>query len=189
MYNETVLVMVSRLCHIFFIICRYDGGINLAVILICVVLFVLGWGYGVVSVSWCCALFVLIFWYSNANIPCTLFPCSKFSHRVFIWQGFLTRQGFWMIDVFEVSSFPRSGVDAFYFMAAASSLKSAAVIAYFDSGLIIFEELCWISVFCLFVSPGLSSVSLLSMGCLCMVMVGTPLVGPFGDLHVFRVHM
>ncbi|PWA71507.1 reverse transcriptase domain, Reverse transcriptase zinc-binding domain protein [Artemisia annua] len=30
-------------------------------------------------------------------------------------------------------------------------------------------------------------VSLLSMSCMCMVMFGTPLVGPFGALHVFRV--
>ncbi|PWA56270.1 glucose-inhibited division family A protein [Artemisia annua] len=51
--------------------------------------------------------------------------------------------------------FCNSCVDSFYFMAAALSLKSAAVIAYFDSGLIIFEKLCWFSVFCLFVSPGL----------------------------------
>ena len=30
-------------------------------------------------------------------------------------------------------------------------------------------------------------VSLLSMGCMHMVMFGTPLVGPFGFFHVFRV--
>lgn len=57
-----------------------------------------------VSRSW--AFFVWIFWYSNVNFPCTLFPCSKFSHRVFIWQGFLMRQGSWMIEDLMFHPFP-----------------------------------------------------------------------------------
>ena len=68
--------------------------------------FVNWWGYKVVCVSRYCASFVFIFWYSNVNIPCTLFPCSKFSHRVFIWQGFLTRQGSWMIEDLMFHPFP-----------------------------------------------------------------------------------
>ena len=43
------------------------------------------------------ASLVLFYCDSNDNFSCTLFPCSKFSHRVFIWQGFLMRQGDWRL--------------------------------------------------------------------------------------------
>ena len=106
MSKETVVVIDTRFIPNLFIIWRYNGCNISTVTLIFVVCFVNWWGYKVVCVSRYCASFVFIFWYSNVNIPCTLFPCSKFSHRVFIWQGFLTRQGYWMIDVLMIHPFP-----------------------------------------------------------------------------------
>ena len=98
-----------------FLIVRFGYGFswNIILFITMVMEFFDSWlGYGVICVSRSYTLFDLIFWYSNAYLPCTLFPCSKFSHRVFIWQGFLTRQGVWMIDVFGDSSFSRSEFQA-----------------------------------------------------------------------------
>ena len=106
MSNETVLVIITRFITILFIIWRHIGCNFMAGIIIFVVLFVNWWGYEVVCVNRSCALFVWIFWYSNVNFPCTLFPCSKFSHRVFIWQGFLMRQGSWMIEDLMFHPYP-----------------------------------------------------------------------------------
>ena len=49
---------------------------------------------------------------------CTLFPCSKFSHRVFIWQGFLTRQSYWVIGDCD---------DSPYFMIASDDVEFGGV--------------------------------------------------------------
>ena len=67
-------------------------------------------GYGVFSFYWSWASFTFIFWYSMLNKPCTLFPCSKFSHWVFIWQGFLMRQGYWRFGNFDDLTSSRSDV-------------------------------------------------------------------------------
>jgi hypothetical protein len=84
MSNETEFVIAIRFITNLFSFWRYNGYNFIAVGLYYVVLFVNWWGYEVVCVSRSCAFFVWIFWYSNVNFPCTLFPCSKFSHRVFI---------------------------------------------------------------------------------------------------------
>ena len=68
-------------------------------------------GYGIISVNWSLGFFDWIFCYSDTNKPCTLFPCSKFSLRIFTWQGFLTRQGLWMIGYYVDSSSPRFAVE------------------------------------------------------------------------------
>ena len=93
---ETELVLGTKSFSVLITLSR-SGGCGL---LVDYFSFDYGLGYGAVSVYRSSVLYVLIFWYSNANKPCTLFPCSKFSHRVFIWQGFLTRQGSWRIGVF-----------------------------------------------------------------------------------------
>ena len=60
-------------------------------------------GYCVVCDVWSWGFFECVICYSNTSISCTLFPCYKFSLRVFIWQGFLMRQGLWVIGYYDDS--------------------------------------------------------------------------------------
>lgn len=188
MSNETVLVINTRFIHIMFIIWRHIGCIFMAGIVTFVVLFVNWWGYEVVCVSRSCASFVWIFWYSNVNFPCTLFPCSKFSHRVFIWQGFLTRQGFWMIEDLMIHPFPDLMLNLLIWM---HSFDQAFWCCY-DVRLLwrlyllgLYYELCFILLSASFLYLRLSIYAFYD--CLGMVMFGAPLVDSFGVPHVFRV--
>ena len=195
---ETELVLGTKSSSVLITLSRSGGCDLLADYFSFVVSFVFRIGYGVVSFYKSGAVFDLYCWFSYDNKPCTLFPCSKFSHRVFIWQGFLMRQGDWWLgdlmvqppqdlimlimqtlDTFEQASCCNllemlAGSAGFILLVCYADLNDAV-------GLLM---LIWSIIAS---SPCLNLSILLSMGLLWMVMFGAPLVDSLGVTHVFRV--
>ncbi|PWA63514.1 reverse transcriptase zinc-binding domain-containing protein [Artemisia annua] len=134
-------------------------------------------GYGIVCYLWSWGFLECVICYSNTNKPCTLFPRTKFSHRVFIRQGFLMRQGIRVIGYCDAH--PRS-------FTATNDMKFWITKEYYVS--------CYLENVCCNMKSDqngnfhiLSSSNSAYYGRSHMVMFGGTLVDSFVLFHVFRV--
>ena len=169
--------------------------LRFALILTFLELFVFWLGYEVVNSYRNGALYGLIFWFYNINMPCTLFPCSKFSLRVFIWQGFLTRQGFGGLVFLMIHPLSSLMISLRFSWSLPFKVPADHVLLHLlimEAGrsysAMVYWFIFWLSFgYQLCIVP-MSIFSILAfLGQLWMVMFGAPLVDSLGVPHVFRV--